>query len=832
MASRYHDEAIIGEALDIFSILIESEEVEFLKERGFADALLGFIGNISTTGPMMVPLDIEGRIVEVLFGIASRIRLQPHLLPSWFRLQKSHTEDIIEHARDVHHTRNEKEGFPLFYLTLDYVHHDGRVGDFARTGLLYIIETTTHSETLEKWIVESDLATLMASGLGALYSQLSRKLVLSLPKEVGPATFSNSEERPASIPQDVEETTSPEFQAHLSTFLSYLAFWQDMLEHCNSSDVKRILLDHFKFLFLQQLLYVFMIHHCNDSLTLHRYPSLIESSDTDGGSSVAVLTYLRCIIESIDNADLLAVTLQYLLALPEIPEIESKPMRPTTLARRRKSSMLVSNLAKGQEKPMPDLFTLVDLVLTSLRSRDQQTITATLGLVLVILRAHHQYAVSSIVKTQTDNHQILTRTLGAHNRHTGILFTMAEDLIEHDNLGEAYGAHLQDARTLLELHCCSCQLLALPSLQAKETNPSTQEDKSNVQVRPHCIRDDDPLLSSLVSLLEDFLVNDFGTNLSLSQTLSTLASCGNTSLNRWLLSEPVELDTESEERLEPKDMPKQTPSQPSDDHTEDDGTVTGRENIDYPGGTLTGVPSVKSPVFAALDDLVNQVERFRQEIQDFDTYLAEQRHVFTVGEGMQDALRNDRASVRQPGEVRKITTPQARGLSQISSISERMMYENQSSDDSVPSSPRGRQPNTASSSALAGRLNHLRISPSPSPSKSPSRTFSPPSLRTDKLTTTPLKGAVSSVGSPDVLRQKVRIKAKTPPHKPDSKNIETSETGSFRSESTTDIKPLDMTVEVTLGHLITNIIILQEFILELVAIIEVRASLFGEVIFT
>jgi Retinoic acid induced 16-like protein len=67
-----------------------------------------------------------------------------------------------------------KEEFPLFYLLIDYVHHEGKVGDFARTGLLYIIEAASSSADLEKWIVESDLATLMASGLGALYSQLSR----------------------------------------------------------------------------------------------------------------------------------------------------------------------------------------------------------------------------------------------------------------------------------------------------------------------------------------------------------------------------------------------------------------------------------------------------------------------------------------------------------------------------------------------------------------------------------------------------------------------------------------------------------------------------------
>lgn len=166
VASGYYDEVLIYETLDIFKILIESEEVEFLEEKGFADALIGFISKISTTGPIMVSVDTEGRIVEVLFGVAAKLRLQPKLLPMWFR-PTTRTETGIN-------TKADKNGFPLFYLTLDYVHHDGRVGDFARTGLLYIIESATHSEELEKWIVESDLATLMASGLGALYSQLSR----------------------------------------------------------------------------------------------------------------------------------------------------------------------------------------------------------------------------------------------------------------------------------------------------------------------------------------------------------------------------------------------------------------------------------------------------------------------------------------------------------------------------------------------------------------------------------------------------------------------------------------------------------------------------------
>lgn len=251
VASNYYDELIIHEILDIFKIFIDSEEVEFLEETGFADALIGFVGKLSTAGASN---ETQSRIAEALFGVASKLRLQPQLLPTWFRPSPKSSANTFEQGGNGPTVNANSDAFPLFYLTLDYVHHDGRVGDFARTGLLYIIESATSSEALENWIVESDLATLMASGLGALYSQLSRKLVLSFPKDSVPAIVTFSKAGSSQIPPDAETTTSSDFRAHLATFLSYLVFWQDVLEHCRSDDIKRSLLDHFKFLFLQQLL--------------------------------------------------------------------------------------------------------------------------------------------------------------------------------------------------------------------------------------------------------------------------------------------------------------------------------------------------------------------------------------------------------------------------------------------------------------------------------------------------------------------------------------------------------------------------------------------------
>lgn len=169
------NEGVVHEALDFFSTLVDSEEGEFLEDCNFANTLINFVDQISSSKSILAGVQTEGDIVEILFGIATKLRLQPAILPVWFRPRALEAGITLENlSNGVSSSKSGKTEFPLFYFLLEHVHHDGRVGDFARTGILYIIESAIHTEELEKWIVESDLATLMASGLGALYSQLSR----------------------------------------------------------------------------------------------------------------------------------------------------------------------------------------------------------------------------------------------------------------------------------------------------------------------------------------------------------------------------------------------------------------------------------------------------------------------------------------------------------------------------------------------------------------------------------------------------------------------------------------------------------------------------------
>lgn len=239
-----------------FATLIDSEEEDFVENDVFSKSLMTLLVRITGANSIRLDSDTEVEVVELSFNITTKIRLDPEILPAWFTAQ-DRREESEQMKRDAHQNfagKTHKEDFPLFYLLIDYIHHEGRIGDFARTGLLYIIEAASNSVDLERWIVESDLATLMATGLGALYSQLSRKLVIDHPPDQLPPILALSDYQHPNTTSEIVSSVSPDFQGHMETFLSHLVFWQDVLNHCKSVEVKSTLLEHFQVIFLQQLL--------------------------------------------------------------------------------------------------------------------------------------------------------------------------------------------------------------------------------------------------------------------------------------------------------------------------------------------------------------------------------------------------------------------------------------------------------------------------------------------------------------------------------------------------------------------------------------------------
>ena len=570
-------------------------------------------------------------------------------------------------------------------------------------------------------------------------------------------------------------------------------------------------------------------------LTTPRYPSLMESSDVDGGSAVAVLSYLRCILESISQPQLVHLILQYLFALPKGPPEDMSKARPTTLVRRRKSEILVNTLAAGDEKPAPNLFTLVDLILTSLQSRNQQTVTATLRLISVILRNHHQRALSTLIRTNAKNLPA-KRTIEVHDRALDYLLSIAEDLAASDGLEASYETHLQDAHGLLESHSCSSHLLSLPSTKALRMQSRVEKDapEESKIVLAHTVLPEDPLLKSLLLLFASFLHNEIETNLSLTQALSTFASCGYTRLEGWLISDAGEAAITTHPT--PREISSSSPDQ---DARPDDRRLSASDDDEANKPCVLGQglqnpnSEFPSPVCAIFQSLLDQIEVFRRDIQDFDTYLAERRHVFKVGEEIDNALADDPIPSRRSEDSKATSPTRTREVASIGSISQRLLSDTVSAGASRSSSPRGRQQIDAPISALAGRLNHLQIAPSPSPSNPASRAYSPSPLRKDSFSSSPPKFANAPIGPADALRRKIKIATWPTGQRGHVHDFGSSETSSARSESVGPASNhAEEPKEISLSHLLTNVIILQEFMLELAAVVQVRASLFDEVTFS
>ena len=268
LASLDPNGAAARETINFLNVLVDSEDEDFLRSPAFADATIGLAVKMSAFEGGSA--ETKAVLFELLFSIAAKLRLRPAYMKYWFKPDMRREEGLstkISGTRPFH----PREEFPLFYLLLNNVHIERRVGEFARTGLLYIIESAAHSETLEKWIIDSDLAAMMASGLGALYSQLNRhvnliyrnissnqtlcrRLACSYAKGAVPAVIAFSDISKPLCNANAQETSFPEFQFSVKAFLTYLNFWQDTLEHCASAEIRQTLLDHFEYLFLQQVL--------------------------------------------------------------------------------------------------------------------------------------------------------------------------------------------------------------------------------------------------------------------------------------------------------------------------------------------------------------------------------------------------------------------------------------------------------------------------------------------------------------------------------------------------------------------------------------------------
>ncbi|KAI1371366.1 Retinoic acid induced 16-like protein-domain-containing protein [Hypoxylon crocopeplum] len=863
IATTSYNEWIIKEAVLFFATLIESEEEAFVENDAFSASLTNLLVRITGANSIRLGPDTEVKVVELAFNITTKIRLEPHILPAWFKSHpESHANDEkSKDQREKFAGRTQKQDFPLFYLLMDFIHHEGKIGDFARTGLLYIIEAASSSVALEQWIVESDLSTLMATGLGALYSQLSRKLVIDHPPENLPPVLALSDYQHPTSTFEIISSCNPDFQLHLETFLSHLLFWQDVLNHCRSVEVKSTLLEHFQVIFLQQLL----------------YPSLLESSDVDGGSSVAVLTYLRRILETLDHPDMINLILHYLLALPDTDSLAPSATEPSvSAARKRKSMDLASMMAtKVESSYTPLLFNLVDLIHSCLKSRNQQTVCVTLQLVAAILKRHHRYAITTLLHTESIDSNASRRTVGAHQQEVEFLTTLAGTVGGQDNFDDVYDNILKDSMTRVEGHPCSLKLVA-PKLSTNNHNlPAIPDSLPGAprDVPPHTLSADDPLFNSILDILETFFINPVEMNLSATETLIDLSVCGYISVEGWLLRHPRRYSYD-EDAGELASLPLDPASPPSTEIEKLQAIVRCRR---WPKWQASALPRVLS----VLESLADQVDFFRASVPRFEELLQQRREAFqtadavvlnqpairpssTTGTSLPDLASQDGSRAASPARPSGLEGFAQRILSELGTPSR-------------SGSPRGRKEIHRGSSAASGPSGGFGFATPPPKSMSAPpkefplnydsptkgglvRSFSPGSLHSGRDSPVASQAAAFAAVDQGILARQVSLPAQKLEPIPldfDRKNANSlteleeeqndeveanigaldeqdgedeSEVGDQSMAPTPPETPLEVKTA-SVSHILTNVIIYQQFLLELASLVQVRAGLFSEVKF-
>ncbi|KAI0396816.1 Retinoic acid induced 16-like protein-domain-containing protein [Xylariaceae sp. FL0594] len=866
IAITSYNEWIIREAVSFFATLLDSEEEAFVENDAFSASLTNLLVRVTGANSIRLGQDTEAKVVELAFNVTTKIRLDPDVLPTWFkkRSESASQDDKFKDDRERFAGRTQKQDFPLFYLLMDYIQHEGRVGDFARTGLLYIIEGASQSVALEQWIVESDLSTIMATGLGALYSQLSRKLVIDHPPQDLPPVLAFSDYEHPTTTSEIVSSCSPDYQLHMDTFLSHLLFWQDVLNHCRSIEVKSTLLEHFQTIFLQQLL----------------YPSLLESSDVDGGSSVAVLTYLRRILEALDHPDMINLILHYLLALPETDSMSQSFSEPAvSAARKRKSVDLASMMASKMESSYsPLLFNLVDLIHSCLKSQNDQTVCVTLQLVATVLKRHHRYAIVTLLHTEGIDPSVSRRTMGAHQQEVDFLMTLASTVGGQDNFDEIYDSILKDTMTRVESHPCSLRLVAPKVSQHNHKLPAIPDSLPGAprDVPPHTLSPEDPLLHNLLDVMEQFFLNPVETNLAVTEAILDLGVCGYIALEGWLIQHPRKYVYDEDEDQHPTPLPDASSSDALSEAEK-------LEAINRCRRRPTWQPSSLPRTLTVLESLADQVVAFRDSIPRFDELLQQRREAFQTADTIVLNPPSARAesTTRGPGpdwtnySGSRPTSPSR--PSALEGFAQRILSELGTPTRS--GSPRGRKEVASRSSAVSTSKSRGNRSTTPSSkplpmppsnedrgrsglgeSLSPSSRDEEDDLDVEDRATASQVAAFAAIDQ-SILARRVGLPEKSvkpipldfttmkeAPHidkdaeeeEDDEDDIDPTEAQVAVDEDESvemddspvlNTPPTPKEKNASVSHILTNVIIFQSFLLELTGLVQVRAGLFNEVRF-
>ncbi|KAJ6596880.1 Retinoic acid induced 16-like protein-domain-containing protein [Mycena vulgaris] len=885
------------------------------------------------------PSEYEEDLVNLLCILCSRIRTYRELLmiffhdKHWYRseplfsVEEEEEEDVDETSKSESTdssanrapsptpsqatvtsapassvTKKTEYEFLLFNYLLRFVHREGQIGDFARAGLLFLMDVamspgepvhrladtasvssdpspsdpiTDAALALAEYILDGDFSEVLGAGLGAVYSLLPSKLEFRPPAASGDARSgmiigttgieTEDEKELMEVAKDrsramgIEDAANPDFKSRLDHFLKLLEFLQDVLKRNVVHDtidasslvgtaIVQSILDAVRRIFLENVL----------------YPSVLECSDADG-SAVAVMSYIEVMIRTLQDGQLSDLLVNFLMS-EDNDEVRSRQRPHTVLTlggdappqaksadkqaklRRRKSSAMVLLEMEAPESNRQSeyftsmgRFTLKDLLMSNLRSQSQATSTSALQLLRSMLLQHSQLCVDRLLivipdpratnfpqppmippppsfsKPETDDDDDETfiypgtedeidqipsgpvfyqpdTTYSTHEREMGLYLTLVSRVDPSHNddaFSTGYDHYLRDA---------------LFSIQSQAAFRLETDDIESRQKLKHRLNPNDPILSLVLESLRKFFSNTPEFNIALTGVLATLAMHPDRSLAGWLtfaLSDPFDERPEAQEEQYPE------PDGDGDDRSID-FKIEEKLATDTNFLPASRMDAASRPIVHTIfHGLVSQLERYRQLVDNFDKFLLERRQGLLFSENLTDALSLLDLS-DEPTQVPATPEPVQAARPKPKPSASSFVTSFLTPKKNKPTKPLLSEPSTPPRS---GQNRGVSASP-----------FGPHYQQTGSISVEPFVAPVPSTGP--------WTPAKSSRWTADEEDV----FGSVWSDKTHTAEPEPMHVDpdssrpekianVTLSQLLDNVVILEESIKELVAIIHARRSL-------
>lgn len=726
---------------------------------------------------------------------------------------------------------------------------------------------------LAEYILDGDFSEVLGAGLGAVYSLLPTKLGFfrqsttsesDSAMKIGGTGLAVEEEREQLASQKeenlavgIEDARSPEFKAKIDHLLKLLLFLQDVLRrnvvNVNASAlvgtaIVQSILDAVRRIFLENVL----------------YPSILECSDTDG-SAVAVMSYIEVMVRTLRDGPLANLLVDFLVSEDnDDPRSRQRPHSMLTLGsdvppsqlsddkrmrhRRRQSSamFLLEMEAPASRRPSGYFtsmgrFTLKDLLLSNLRSKSQPTATTALQLFQTMLLYHPLLTIERILivipdpfATAFPNPAIIKKpqqqevistieeededaefkypdgeeldapvssyldsplfvqpetTFSTHEREMGLYLALISrvDPSHDDSFSTRYDHYLHDALVTIQ-----SQPVYWEGLEDSLGRDSKQRSKHRLNVN-------DPVISFLLESLTTFFSNKPDFNIGLTGVFATLATHPDRSLAGWLTFNLNDSSSPNERSYETADNDEDGDDRSFDFEIEE--RLANDTNY-LPAATLN--ENTRPVMHTIFHGLVTQLENYRHTVDNFDQFLLERRQGLLFSENLTDALNLALDITNDP----QLSKPVAETVQKPKT-----------------------KPKASTSSSLVSFLTPKKSKPSKS-AVPPEPSTPPRKLASKSASASPFQTHYQHTNSVKVEPFVAPVPSSGPWTPSKSKNWSAMEEDVFGSgwvekaaeETQQDDKIAQMS-SVTLSQLLDNVVILEESIKELVAIIQARRSL-------